>query len=79
VTNNDVALAKLREIWRRREAAMAEVRRRINPTGMTRPPRSSEEREWLAERGVQDPFVEVIDYVEAYRAYFRAKYGPPAA
>ena len=52
-------LSDLRETWRRRRKAAAGVRNRIRPDGMTRPPRSPEEREWLSERGLLGPFTEV--------------------
>jgi hypothetical protein len=65
----------LRRTWRRRRALVEQVRRRIDPTGMTRPPRTEEERQWLAERGIRSPFIEVDEHAEEYRAYFRAKYG----
>jgi hypothetical protein len=55
----DLNLTDLREMWRRRRAAAEAVRRRIDTTGMTRPARSPEEREWLAERGLESVFIEV--------------------
>lgn len=55
----DLDLTELREMWRRRRAAAEAVRRRIDPTGMTRPARSPEERAWLEERGLQSVFIEV--------------------
>jgi hypothetical protein len=70
-----IDLSDLRRTWQKRRALVAEVRRRIDPTGMTRPPRTEEERRWLAEQGIVDPFTEVHEYAEAYRAYFEAKYG----
>lgn len=72
-----IDLSDLRRIWRRRRLLVEQVRSRIDPTGMTRPPRGEEERRWLADQGVTSPFVEVDDHADAYRAYFRRKYGGP--
>jgi hypothetical protein len=55
----DEDLAALRETWRRRRAAAKAVRRRIDTRGMTRPPRSPEERAWLRQRGEEQAFIEV--------------------
>jgi len=52
-------LAALRRMWQRRRAAAEAMRRRIDPRGMTRPPRSPEERAWLEQHGGTGPFVEV--------------------
>jgi len=52
-------LAILRRMWERRRAAAEPMRRRIDTRGMTRPPRSPEERAWLEEHGGTGPFVEV--------------------
>jgi hypothetical protein len=72
-----IDLSELRRTWQLRRALAADVHRRIDPAGMTRPPRTKEERQWLAERGITSPFNEVEENAEAYRAYFRAKYGGP--
>lgn len=55
----EIDLSELRSLWRRRRRAADRVRKRIDPTGMTRPARSPEEREWLRERGEADVFIEV--------------------
>jgi hypothetical protein len=55
----DEDLAALRKTWRRRRAAAEAVRRRVDTRGMTRPPRSPEERAWLRERGMDEAFTEV--------------------
>lgn len=55
----DIDISALREMWRRRAAAVEEVRRRADPTGMTRPARDPEEAEFLRETGQEGPFVEV--------------------
>jgi hypothetical protein len=52
-------LAALRRMWERRRAAAESMRRRIDPRGMTRPPRSPEERAWLEAHGGTGPFVEI--------------------
>lgn len=52
-------LAALRETWRRRRAAAKAVRSRIDIRGMTRPPRSPEERDWLRQRGMGEAFTEI--------------------
>lgn len=54
----DKDLATLREIWRRRRAAAKAVRSRMDTRGMTRPPRSPEERAWLRQRGEAEVFIE---------------------
>jgi hypothetical protein len=59
-------LAALRETWRRRRAAAKAVRNRIDPRGMTRPARSPEERAWLRQRGVEEPFTEVEQEGKAF-------------
>jgi len=56
---DDVDLARLRRMWRQRRDAAGPMRSRIRTDGMTRPPRSPEEREWLEGRGERSPFVEV--------------------
>lgn len=55
----DVDISELRAMWRRRGAAVEEVRRRTDPTGMTRPARDPEEAAFLRETGQEGPFVEV--------------------
>lgn len=49
----------LEVLWIERARRVADFRRRVNPEGMTRPPRDPEERAWLAERGLLGPFREV--------------------
>lgn len=56
---DDLDLSELRAMWRRRRKAAERVRRRIDPTGMTRPARSPEEREWLRNMGRESVFVEI--------------------
>ena len=56
---DDIDLRELRAMWRRRRRAAEHVRKRIDPTGMTRPARSPEEHEWLREKGEESVFVEV--------------------
>lgn len=67
-------LSALRRTWDQRRANAAEVMRRIDPRGMTRPARSPEERAWLEARG-GSPFVEDEAAGELARAYYRRKYG----
>jgi hypothetical protein len=55
----DKDLATPRETWRRRRAAAQAVRSRIHTQGMTRPPRSPEERAWLRQRMMDQAFTEV--------------------
>jgi hypothetical protein len=59
MATSDWDLSDLRKTWRRRRRAAERVRNRVRPSGMTRPRRSPEEREWLSERGLLGPFVEV--------------------
>jgi hypothetical protein len=56
---DDIDLSELRAMWAKRRAAAAEFRARCDPTGMTRPARDPDEREFLRERGGLGPFVEV--------------------
>ncbi|HEX6748449.1 MAG TPA: hypothetical protein VF092_14220 [Longimicrobium sp.] len=56
---DDIDFSELREMWARHRAALVDLRKRINPTGMTRPARDPDERAFLAERGALGPFVEV--------------------
>ncbi|MBB4638186.1 hypothetical protein [Longimicrobium terrae] len=56
---DDIDISELRAMWAKRRAAAAEVRSRIDPTGMTRPARDPDERAFLRERGGLGPFVEV--------------------
>ncbi|HEX8904348.1 MAG TPA: hypothetical protein VF771_05870 [Longimicrobiaceae bacterium] len=58
---DDIDLSELREMWARHRAALADLRQRIDPTGMTRPARDPDERAFLAERNALGPFVEVDD------------------
>ena len=52
-------LTELRKMWQRRALAAEAVRRRMDPTGMTRPARSPEERAWLRETGQESVFIEI--------------------
>lgn len=61
---DEIDLSELRGMWRRRREAAAAMRRRVDPRGMTRPPRAPEEREWLRERGERSVFVEVEEALE---------------
>ena len=54
-----IDLSELREMWARHRAALVELRKRIDPTGMTRPARDPDERAFPAERNALGPFVEV--------------------
>lgn len=63
-------LAALRRMWERRGAAAEPMRRRID-RGMTRPPRSAEERAWLDEHGGAGPFVEMPSPPEAVTRRYR--------
>ncbi|HEU4456181.1 MAG TPA: hypothetical protein VFR81_24145 [Longimicrobium sp.] len=54
-----IDLSELRGMWDRRRKAAEEVRRRLDPTGMTRPARDPEEAAFLRETGQEGPFVEV--------------------
>jgi hypothetical protein len=56
---DSIDLTELRAMWARRRAAAAETRARTDPTGMTRPPRDPDEREFLRGIGGEGPFVEV--------------------
>ena len=56
---NDIDLSEMRAIWARRRSAVAAVRARTDPTGMTRPARDPDEREFLRAHGAEGPFVEV--------------------
>jgi hypothetical protein len=67
-------LSKIRRVWAARRAAIEEVKRRLDPRGLTRPPRDPEERQWLAERGELGPSIEVEEHAAEYRAYFAARY-----
>jgi hypothetical protein len=52
-------LTELEEVWARRRARVAEIKRRIDRTGATRPRRNPEEAAWLAARGELPPTIEV--------------------
>jgi hypothetical protein len=54
-----IDLTELRAMWARHRAALADLRKRIDPAGMTRPARDPDERAFLAERNALGPFVEV--------------------
>ena len=54
-----IDLTDLREMWSRHREALVDLRKRIDPTGMTRPARDPDERAFLAERNALGPFVEV--------------------
>jgi hypothetical protein len=54
-----IDLSELRAMWERRRRAAEEVRRRIDPTGMTKPARDPEEAAFLREIGKEGPFLEV--------------------
>ena len=56
---NEIDLSAFRAVWERRRRAAAEVRSRTDPTGMTRPARDPDEREFLREIGGEGPFREV--------------------
>ena len=53
-----INLSGLRATWARRREAAAPLRARTDPTGMTRPPRDPDEREFLRARDGQGPFSE---------------------
>jgi hypothetical protein len=55
----DIDISELRAMWRRRAAAVEEVRRRADPAGMTRPARDPAEAAFLRETGQEGPFTEV--------------------
>ena len=73
---NKIDWTDLREMWQRHRAAVADLRRRVDPTGMTRPARHPDERAFLAERNGLGPFVEVDD--PTYRIWRTGKYGTAA-
>ncbi len=56
---NDIDLSEVREMWARRRSAAAAFRARTDPTGMTRPARDPDEREFLRTHNAEGPFVEV--------------------
>ena len=58
---DDIDLTEIRAMWARGREAVAAVRARTDPTGMTRPSRDPDERAFLVERGLQGPFIEVDD------------------
>lgn len=55
----ELDLSELRAMWARRREAARAIRRRLDPTGMTRPARDPEEAAFLRETGQEGPFVEV--------------------
>jgi hypothetical protein len=59
ISMRDIDISELRAMWRKRAAAVEEVRRRADPTGMTRPARDPEEAAFLRETGQEGPFTEV--------------------
>jgi hypothetical protein len=66
-------LTELRSTWQARRAAARDVLRRLDPRGMTRPPRAPLERAWLEEHG-GSPFVEDEACAAAARRYYERKY-----
>lgn len=72
-TVRDLDLSELRSMWQARRAAARDVLRRLDPRGMTRPPRAPLEREWLEEHG-GSPFVEDEACAEPARLYYERKY-----
>ena len=54
-----IDLTELRKLWAERRAAAEPLRRRIDPTGATRPARDPDEAAFLKETGQEGPFVEV--------------------
>lgn len=51
-------LQDLREKWPERLDRVLRIRQRIDPSGMTRPPRDPVERDFLERTGQLSPFVE---------------------
>jgi len=49
----------LQQMWDRASVGVREIRRRADPTGMTRPARDPEEAAFLRETGQEGPFTEV--------------------
>lgn len=66
-------LTALRRQWQERRTRLREILRRFDHTGMTRPARDPEEREWIVARG-GERFVEDDRYVEEARAYYARRY-----
>jgi hypothetical protein len=54
-------LAAYEKIWEARRRAVAQVVKRTDRTGMTRPARDPEERRWLASRGELPCEIEATD------------------
>lgn len=56
---NSFDLSAPRAMWASRREAAAALRARTDPSGMTRPARDPDEREFLREQSAEGPFVEV--------------------
>ncbi len=56
---SEVDFGLLDDMWVERARRVAAVRRRADPSGMTRPARDGAERTWLEGRSGEGPFVEV--------------------
>jgi hypothetical protein len=54
------SLPDLREQWAARLERVQRSQARVDPSGLTRPPRDSSEREFLERTGQAGPFVEVV-------------------
>jgi hypothetical protein len=67
-------LSALRVMWASRERAAAALRARTDPSGMTRPARDPDEREFLREQGAEGPFLEVDE--PGWREWRRGKSRP---
>jgi hypothetical protein len=52
------AIPDLAVLWAERAERVRRFQARVDPTGMTRPPRDPDERAFLAARGLLGPFVE---------------------
>lgn len=56
--SDDDAIPDLTALWPERAERVRRFQARVDPTGMTRPPRDPDERAFLAERGLLGPFAE---------------------
>jgi hypothetical protein len=56
---NDIDLSAWEALWQRRRAGVAQVKRRTDVRGATRPARDPGEAAFLKETGQEGPFVEV--------------------
>ena len=85
--SHELDLEMLRAGWEARRAALRALFHRIDPRGMTRPPRDLAERAWLEGRATEPPldaptdetasvgvFVESPTAADAARAYYARKY-----